>query len=37
MNKYINPFITSGYVSSEYFCDREDETNQLMKEIYPFL
>ena len=33
MNKYINPFITSGYVSSEYFCDREEETNQLMKEI----
>jgi len=33
MNKYINPFITSGYVSSEYFCDREEETKQLIKEI----
>lgn len=33
MNKHINPFITSGYVSSEYFCDREEETAQLKKEI----
>lgn len=28
-----NPFITSGYVSSEYFCDREDETRQLIQNI----
>jgi AAA+ ATPase superfamily predicted ATPase len=33
MKNYVNPFITSGYVSSEYFCDREEETNQLIKEI----
>ena len=33
MNNYINPFITSGYVSHEYFCDRENETEQLIKEI----
>jgi len=33
MDKYINPFITSGYVSSEYFCDREEEAAQLIKEI----
>ena len=28
-----NPFITSGYVSSEYFCDRENETRQLVQNI----
>lgn len=28
-----NPFITSGYVSPEYFCDREDETRQLTQNI----
>lgn len=28
-----NPFITSGYVSPEYFCDREDETRQLNQNI----
>jgi hypothetical protein len=33
MNNNINPFITSGYVSSEYFCDREEESVQLIKEI----
>ena len=33
MNKNINPFITSGYVSDNYFCDREEETVQLMKEL----
>ncbi|MCL2247575.1 MAG: ATPase [Lentimicrobiaceae bacterium] len=33
MNNYVNPFITSGYVSSEYFCDREEETRQLIKEV----
>lgn len=26
----INPFILSGYVSEEYFCDREKETEKLM-------
>jgi hypothetical protein len=24
-----NPFITYGYESAEYFCDREEETRQL--------
>ncbi len=33
MKEYINPFITSGYVSPEYFCDREDETKQLQREL----
>ncbi|MBR1515075.1 MAG: ATP-binding protein [Bacteroidales bacterium] len=28
-----NPFITSGYVSPEYFCDRENETRQLIQNI----
>ena len=28
-----NPFITSGYVSPEYFCDREKETQQLIQNI----
>ncbi|MEA4949232.1 MAG: ATP-binding protein [Petrimonas sp.] len=31
--KPINPFITSGYISSEYFCDREIETGQLLTEL----
>ncbi len=26
MRKIINPFITSGYISEEYFCDRVKET-----------
>jgi len=33
MKNYVNPFITSGYVSSEYFCDRKEESEQLIKEI----
>lgn len=34
MNAMIyNPFITSGYVSPEYFCDRENETQQLVQNI----
>lgn len=33
MTILTNPFTTSGYVSAEYFCDREDETNQLLSEI----
>ena len=28
-----NPFFTSGYVSPEYFCDRENETRQLIQNI----
>ncbi len=30
--KIQNPFITSGYVSPEYFCNREQETDKLMKD-----
>jgi len=33
MKEQVNPFVTSGYVSSEYFCDREEERIQLLKEI----
>ena len=33
MKELMNPFVTSGYVSSTYFCDREEETSQLLKEI----
>jgi AAA+ ATPase superfamily predicted ATPase len=32
-NKPANPFITGGYISSEYFCNRKDETSLLMKAI----
>ncbi len=27
----MNPFITRGYAGSEYFCDREQETNDIIK------
>lgn len=33
MKDPINPFITIGYISSDYFCDREDETQQLIGEV----
>lgn len=33
MVKIINPFITSGYVSGEYFCDRDRETKELLRLI----
>ena len=33
MSKLLNPFVTGGYISSEYFCDRETETDQLLKSI----
>ena len=29
-----NPFLTSGYVSKEYFCDRENETQKLSSALY---
>lgn len=32
MNKR-NPFVTSGYVSPEYFCDREKETTQILNAV----
>jgi len=28
-----NPFITSGYLSAEYFCDRKSESRNLIQEI----
>jgi AAA+ ATPase superfamily predicted ATPase len=31
--KKINPFTTSGYVSPEFFCDREEETGRLLSAI----
>ena len=31
MNK--NPFITSGYVSADYFCDREEESKEIIRDI----
>lgn len=33
MTILTNPFTTSGYISPEYFCDRENETNKLLSEI----
>ena len=33
MTKLQNPFVTGGYVAPEYFCDREKETGQLLKNI----
>lgn len=33
MNTRINPFVISGYVSPEYFCDRIGETAQLVREV----
>ena len=33
MKALINPFVTSGYVSAEYFCDREQESRTLIREV----
>lgn len=33
MNIRINPFIISGYVSADYFCDRDAESAQLIREV----
>jgi hypothetical protein len=33
MIKLQNPFVTSGYVAPEYFCDRQAEVGQLLKNI----
>lgn len=33
MKKPSNPFITTGYRSQSYFCDREDETKTLLRDI----
>ncbi len=32
-SKIMNPFVTFGYVSPEYFCDRQKETEQLLRDI----
>ena len=29
INDMMNPFITYGYESAEYFCDRKEETREL--------
>lgn len=28
-----NPFITSGYISADYFCDRREESERLVREV----
>ena len=33
MRTLKNPFITSGYESAEYFCDREQESRNLIREV----
>ncbi|MDR0333034.1 MAG: ATPase [Dysgonamonadaceae bacterium] len=33
MTKLQNPFITGGYIAPKYFCDREKETELLLKNI----
>lgn len=33
MREVFNPFITSGYISGDYFCDREKESRELIKTI----
>lgn len=33
MQLLSNPFVTSGYISPLYFCDREDESTRLVSEI----
>ena len=33
MRRISNPFITSGYVSDDYFCDREKESKELIKTL----
>ena len=33
MGNLVNPFVTSGYISSEYFCDRRKETEMLLRDV----
>lgn len=33
MTKLRNPFVTSGYVSADYFCDRRQESERLVREV----
>jgi uncharacterized protein len=32
-NKITNPFVTGGYIGPDYFCDRQNETEKLLKAI----
>lgn len=32
-NKIANPFVTGGYLEPDYFCDRQNETDMLLKAI----
>jgi uncharacterized protein len=32
-NKIANPFVTGGYLEPEYFCDRKNETDMLLKAV----
>jgi AAA+ ATPase superfamily predicted ATPase len=32
-SKITNPFITAGYISPEYFCDREEETKKILNAV----
>ena len=32
-NEIVNPFLTVGYESPEYFCDREEETQSLLEAL----
>jgi len=32
-NRLVNPFITTGYISPKYFCNRENETSRLLQAI----
>jgi len=32
-SRITNPFITSGYISPEYFCDREEETKKILSAV----
>lgn len=29
-----NPFVLFGYAGDEYFCDREEETRELISAVY---
>jgi len=33
MKKIVNPFIIKGYVSKEYFCNREEELKILLRNM----
>lgn len=33
MNQPLNPFLVEGYISSRYFCDREEESDKLIEAL----